>query len=135
MTVDFGLRQRCVLGSSFCTSTGCWVAAFFSRVSVVGVRNEAGAKGTDVAVPLYVDANDSIRQEIGIEKDLFGLLGGRETYVVDSSGTVKSVFNSQFDPEAHVQTAKAAVATLPKSPIDELKKSAAEFASSLGIEL
>merc|ERR1719313_1319213 len=59
------------------------LAAFAEKgVSVVGVRNEAGAKGSDAAVKLYVDEGDSIREEIGIEKDLFGLLGGRETYVV-----------------------------------------------------
>ena len=28
-----------------------------------------------------VDANDEVRNEIGIKKDFFGALGGRETYV------------------------------------------------------
>ena len=46
---------------------------------VVGVRNEKGAKGADVAQKLIVDEGDAIRKEIGIKKDL-GLLGGRETY-------------------------------------------------------
>merc|ERR1712087_1091372 len=91
-------------------------------VKVVGVRNQAGAKG-------------SIREEIGIEKDLFGILGGRETYVVAADGTVTSVFNSQFDPDAHVKTAKEAVEALPKSPLDELKAKVSEFAGSLGVEL
>jgi hypothetical protein len=77
-------------------------------VAVVGVRNAAGAKGSDVGVKLFVDEGDAIRTEIGIQKDLFGLLGGRETYVVDASGTVASVFNSQFSPEEHVKTALAA---------------------------
>ena len=45
-------------------------------VTVVGVRNEAGAKGTDAGVKLVVDSEDAMREEIGIEKDLFGLLGG-----------------------------------------------------------
>jgi len=104
-------------------------------VSVVGVRNQAGAKGSDAAVQLYVDEDDAIRTAIGIEKDLFGLLGGRETYVVDASGTVTSVFNSQFDPAAHVATAKEAVEALPKSPVDMLKSQVAELAGSLGISL
>merc|ERR1712032_871889 len=60
------------------------------------------------------DEGDAIRQEIGIEKDLFGLLGGRETYVLDSSGTVVSVHNSQFDPESHVQIALKVL--IPPSP-------------------
>ena len=55
-------------------------------VSAVGVRNGAGDKDIDTAVTLVVDEGDAVRSEIGIEKDLFGLLGGRETYVVDSMG-------------------------------------------------
>jgi len=90
-------------------------------VAVVGVRNAAGAKGSDVGVKLFVDEGDAIRTEIGIQKDLFGLLGGRETYVVDASGTVASVFNSQFSPEEHVKTALAAVKELPadKNPLED----------------
>jgi len=91
-----------------------------SGVQVVGIRNPAGVKGTDASVALVVDEGDAIRTSIGIEKDLFGLLGGRETYVVDSSGTVVSVHNSQFDPESHVQISLKAVAQLPKSPFDEM---------------
>jgi peroxiredoxin Q/BCP len=85
------------------------------------VRNAAGAKGSDVGVKLFVDEGDAIRTEIGIQKDLFGLLGGRETYVVDASGTVASVFNSPFSPEEHVKTALAAVKELPadKNPLED----------------
>lgn len=92
-----------------------------SGVSVVGVRNGAGVKeGTDASFNLIIDEDDAIRQEIGIEKDLFGLLGGRETYVLDGSGTVVGVHNNQFDPESHVRVALEAVESLPKSPIDEI---------------
>ena len=91
-----------------------------SGVAVVGVRNAAGVKeGTDASFSLVVDENDSIREEIGIEKDFF-FLGGRETYVLDASGTVVSVHNNQFDPQSHVTVALEAVESLPKSPIDEI---------------
>jgi peroxiredoxin Q/BCP len=72
--------------------------------TVVGVRNEKGAKGADVAQTLIVDEGDAIRKEIGIKKDL-GLLGGRETYVIGKDGKVEYVFNSQFKPEDHVNNA------------------------------
>ena len=75
---------------------------------------------TDASFSLVVDEEDAMREELGIEKDLFGLLGGRETYVLDASGTVVSVHNSQFDPESHVKVALAAVESLPKSPIEEI---------------
>jgi hypothetical protein len=69
----------------------------------------------------------AIRTELGIEKDLFGLLGGRETYVVDSSGSVVNVFNSQFKPDDHVTTAIAAVEAMPQptSPLDAITESLA----------
>mmetsp|Transcript_31375 Transcript_31375/g.93217 ORF Transcript_31375/g.93217 Transcript_31375/m.93217 type:complete len:196 (+) Transcript_31375:20-607(+) len=90
------------------------LADFDARgVSVVGVRNGAGAKGYDGPIRVIVDDGDEMREELAIEKDLFGLLGGRETYVVDQSGTVVSVHNNQFDPKSHVTTALAAAESLP----------------------
>ena len=92
-----------------------------SGVAVVGVRNAAGAKeGTDTLAKLVVDDDDEMRNEIGIEKDIFGLLGGRETYVVDGSGTIIAVHNNQFDPESHIKVALGAIDELPKSPVDDL---------------
>ena len=57
-----------------------------------------------------------MREEIGIKKDLFGLLGGRETYVLDKSGTVQLVFNDQFGPEKHVPAALSTLETLVPEP-------------------
>jgi len=92
-----------------------------SGVAVVGVRNGAGVKeATSASIKLVVDEEDALRTEIGIEKDLFGLLGGRETYVLDASGTVVSVHNNQFDPESHVKVALEALESMPKSPVEEL---------------
>jgi len=82
-------------------------------VSVVGVRNEAGVKLVYDDLRLVVDEGDEIRNAIGIAKD-FGFLGGRETYLVDKSGTVVNVHNNQFDPRSHVTTAlEAAELNLP----------------------
>merc|ERR1719373_559807 len=88
-------------------------AAFNDRLSefqslgatVVGVRNEKGAKGEDPELlqALMVDEGDAVREQIGIPKDLFGLLGGRETYVVGKDGRVEYKFNDQFGPEKHVE--------------------------------
>jgi len=83
-------------------------------VTVVGVRNEKGATLEGKNVKLVIDEDDEIRKELGIKKD-FGLLGGRETYVIDKSGKVVSVHNNQFDPKSHVTTSLAAVAELKKN--------------------
>merc|ERR1719160_1336043 len=57
-------------------------------VEVVGIRNEAGAKGGDAPVNLMVDDGDKVRKQIAIKADMFGMIGGRETYVVDEAGKV-----------------------------------------------
>ncbi len=76
-----------------------------------------GVKGTfadKYSQRFVVDSNDEVRKLVGIKKDLGGLLGGRETYVVDASGVVQFVYNDQFAAEAHATKALAAVKNLPK---------------------
>jgi peroxiredoxin Q/BCP len=46
-----------------------------------------------------------VRQAYGVPKDLFGLLEGRQTFVIGKDGVVMSVYNSQFAPEKHVEEA------------------------------
>ena len=53
-----------------------------------------------------------------IEPDLFGLLGGRETYVVDAKGVVVGTHRSQFDPASHVTESLESIKSFPKSPFD-----------------
>merc|ERR1712032_1122627 len=74
--------------------------------TVVGVRNEKGVKEDklpQLVQKLVIDEEDTIRNQIGIKKDLFGLLGGRETYVIGTNGKVEYKFNDQFNPEKHVE--------------------------------
>ncbi len=44
-------------------------------------------------------------QTFGIKSDLLGLLPGRQTYVIDTNGTVVLSFNDQFNVEQHVDEA------------------------------
>uniref|UniRef100_A0A7S2VU21 thioredoxin-dependent peroxiredoxin n=1 Tax=Norrisiella sphaerica TaxID=552664 RepID=A0A7S2VU21_9EUKA len=59
--------------------------------------------------PLLSDEDGAVRESFGIEKDLFGLLDGRETYVIGRDGTIQMKFNSQFEPEKHIEKALAAL--------------------------
>lgn len=59
--------------------------------------------------PLLIDEGDSVRKAFGVKKDLLGLLDGRETYVVGKDGSIKCVYNNQFDPESHVGEALEAL--------------------------
>jgi len=83
-------------------------------VKVVGVRNPAGVKQTDASVTLAVDEEDAVRNELEIPKDFF-VLGGRQSYVVDATGTIQSIHNNQFDPESHVTVALEAAKELPSA--------------------
>eukprot|EP00466_Bigelowiella_natans_P002680 jgi/Bigna1/130330/aug1.11_g5038 len=66
----------------------------------------------EVPFPLLSDVDGSVRESYGINKDLFGLLDGRETYVVGKDGKIAMKFNSQFEPEKHVEKALAALAEI-----------------------
>ena len=57
----------------------------------------------DLPYTLLADENDEVRQIFGVKKDLFGILPGRETYVINKDGVVQTVFNNQFSPEKHVE--------------------------------
>lgn len=60
---------------------------------------------------LVSDAGSKTRKAYGVPATL-GLLPGRVTYVIDREGTVKHVFNSQFNPKAHVTEALNILKTL-----------------------
>ncbi len=54
---------------------------------------------------LLSDPDNSIRSAFGVPRDVFGMLPGRVTYVVDARGTVRNVFNSQLNMQRHVDEA------------------------------
>lgn len=61
----------------------------------------------DLPFVLLADSENKVRKLFGIEDDLFGLLPGRETYVIDRTGTIIMVFNSM---NAKLHTHKALLA-------------------------
>ena len=85
---------------------------------MLGVRSNAFSltrypvkSGSD-KLSFVVDENDAVRKQIDIKADMFGFLGGRETYVVDADGKVVAVHNSQLDIDSHLQVALDAIKTL-----------------------
>lgn len=58
---------------------------------------------------LLSDEGGNIAQALQIPKDAFGLLNGRQTYVIDQEGKIKKVFNSQFEPEKHADVSLSAL--------------------------
>ncbi|MEQ9423592.1 MAG: peroxiredoxin [Cyclobacteriaceae bacterium] len=66
------------------------------------------------AIPytLLSDTSKEVRDMFGIKPSLFGLLAGRVTYVVDKTGEIKHVFDSQWQPEKHIEEALEALETI-----------------------
>jgi peroxiredoxin Q/BCP len=54
---------------------------------------------------LLSDEGNKIRRQFGVPTNLLGLLPGRVTYVVDKTGTVIYIFNSQTQVTKHVDEA------------------------------
>jgi peroxiredoxin Q/BCP len=54
---------------------------------------------------LLSDEDNKIRKLYGVPASL-GVIPGRVTYVIDKKGIVRHIFNSQYQPEKHVEEAK-----------------------------
>lgn len=110
---------------------GCTIEARAFRDSYAGFA-EAGAEVVGIssdsvvshrrfaakeALPflLLSDRGGAVRELYGVEKTL-GILPGRVTFVIDTSGVVRHVYSSQLRPTRHSQEALEAVDDLrPRS--------------------
>ena len=54
---------------------------------------------------LLSDPGNKVRKLFGVHGEFFGLIPARVTFVIDSTGTVRHVFNSQFNVRKHVKEA------------------------------
>jgi thioredoxin-dependent peroxiredoxin len=54
---------------------------------------------------LLADVDNKVRQLYGVPANM-GFIPGRVTYIIDKKGMVRHVFNSQIQPEKHVEEAK-----------------------------
>jgi peroxiredoxin Q/BCP len=54
---------------------------------------------------LLSDPKKEVRKLFGVPGNLFGLIPGRVTYIIDERGVVIGVFNSQLDPIGHIDAA------------------------------
>lgn len=61
---------------------------------------------------LLSDEDKSVRKMFGVKGDLFGLIPGRVTFVIDKNGKVVFKFNSQTKAEQHVSEALSVLKSL-----------------------
>ena len=60
------------------------------------------AEKYDLPFTLLSDEGNKIRKKLGVPSNLFGLLPGRVTYVIDKMGKVVDIINSQANIKAHI---------------------------------
>jgi peroxiredoxin Q/BCP len=63
---------------------------------------------------LLSDTKNEVRELYGVPSTL-GFIPGRVTFVIDKSGVVRHLFNSQFNPKSHVSQALAILKGLSPS--------------------
>ena len=105
-----------------CTMEACAFRDSYNELQQLGAEvwgisgDDAGshrrfAERHQLPYPLLVDAGNRVREAFGVAKAMF-VLPGRVTYVIDSAGVVRLVFNSMLDATAHVSQAKTALQQL-----------------------
>ncbi len=100
-----------------CTAEACAFRDEFSDFEnlgavVIGVSSDSPeshrsfAQRNDLPFHLIADRDSQLRKLYGVPKTL-GFLPGRTTYIIDTAGIVRAVFNSQLQPRRHVRQALA----------------------------
>jgi len=54
---------------------------------------------------LLADTSKELRKAFGVPGNLFGLIPGRVTYIIDLEGKIRGVYNSQTNPLGHIEQA------------------------------
>jgi peroxiredoxin Q/BCP len=62
---------------------------------------------------LLSDKGGKVRKLYGVPSSM-GIIPGRVTYIIDKKGVVRHIFNSQFQPEKHIEEALKVLKELEK---------------------
>ena len=62
---------------------------------------------------LLSDEGGKVRKLYGVPSSM-GIIPGRVTYIIDKKGVVRHIFNSQFQPEKHIEEALKVLKELEK---------------------
>jgi peroxiredoxin Q/BCP len=75
-------------------------------------NHEAFAAHHRLPFKLISDEDGKLRKAYQVPANMFGLIPGRVTYVIDRQGVIRHVFNSQIQPKRHVDEALKVVRTI-----------------------
>lgn len=88
---------------------------------VIGISSDSPEKHAKFAAKhrltftLLADTEKKVRKQFGVPGNLFGLIPGRVTYIVDKKGIVRHIYNSLTNAAGHIEESMNAV----KSILDE----------------
>jgi len=89
--------------------------------SVVGISSQgvdskkAFAEKHRLPFMLVADEGGKVREKYAVKASFLGLIDGRESFVIDTQGVVRHVFNSQVNPTRHVAEALEVLKTLKRA--------------------
>lgn len=99
-----------------CTKEACSFRDSFEsftdlNVQVIGISADSVASHKNfkakhrLPFTLLSDEENTIRKLFGVKTNLFGLIPGRVTYVVNQQGVIQHMFSSQLNMDKHVSEA------------------------------
>ena len=105
-----------------CTTEACAFRDSYADLQALGAEvwgvsaddqasHQRFASRHELPFPLLVDQGNALRKAFGVP-NVFGLLPGRVTYVIDGEGVIRYVFNNLLDGAAHRNEARAALQRL-----------------------
>ncbi len=86
--------------------------------TVIGISSDSVsshdrfAKKHQLPYTLLADVKKEVRNAFGVPGNLFGLIPGRVTYIIDLQGIIRGVYNSQTDPIGHIAKALECIHTI-----------------------
>ncbi|MBS0011177.1 MAG: peroxiredoxin [Bacteroidales bacterium] len=113
-------------GSLTCTRQACYFRDLSDVIEetgamVIGISQQSVeshksfAEANNLNFTLLSDSDNVVRKLFGVPTDLFGLIPGRVTYVVNLQATVVHIFNSQKNVQRHVDEALKMLLVLKKT--------------------
>lgn len=106
-----------------CTQEACYFRDQFEVFTdygalIIGISGDSPkshlrfAEKYQLNFTLLSDGDRKIEKQFGVPRNLFGLLPGRVTFIVDQHGIIQHVFSSQFNASQHVEEALEVLKTL-----------------------
>ncbi|MEA3451048.1 MAG: peroxiredoxin [Bacteroidota bacterium] len=101
-------------GSPICTTEACSFRDNYDEFKkynceVIGISSDSEkshkkfAKNHNLEFPMVSDSNKKLQKLFEVKSSFLGIIGGRETFLIDSEGTIRLIFRSQNNANSHIE--------------------------------